>query len=61
MARSIRGGRRRSQGRPSPCAPYADQVEQGDSTLCDGKTGDGKKVSVLVIFNSDRNYIWEQQ
>jgi hypothetical protein len=43
------------------CTPYADQVEQGDSTVCAGETGDGTRVSVLATFNSDGSYVWEQQ
>jgi hypothetical protein len=43
------------------CSGYPDQVDAGDTTICEGTTTDGTKVSVLVTFNSDGGYVWQQQ
>jgi hypothetical protein len=36
-------------------------VEQVNSTVCDGETGGGKKVPVVVTFNNDGSYLGERQ
>jgi hypothetical protein len=35
-------------------------MEQGECTVFDGETGDGSNVSVLLRFNCERSYVWEQ-